>query len=63
MTRANKSLDLGTTSHEVESTLSTVLEMCVKWKAVLLLDECDVFLEQRTAHDLERNKLVSSEST
>jgi SpoVK/Ycf46/Vps4 family AAA+-type ATPase len=30
-----------------------------KWNAVLLLDECDVFLEARSAHDLERNKIVS----
>lgn len=52
--------DLGTRSSEVESNLSNVLEMCTKWNAILLLDEADVFLEQRSAHDLERNKLVSS---
>lgn len=52
--------DLGLTSSEVEASLSNVLEMCTKWKAVLLLDEADVFLEQRSTHDLERNKLVSS---
>ena len=54
--------DLGTSSDAVESNLSRVLEMCTKWKAVLLLDEADVFLEKRSAHDLERNKLVSSKS-
>ncbi len=53
--------DLGLESSEVESSLSNVLEMTSKWNAVLLLDEADVFLEQRSAHDLERNKLVSSE--
>ena len=52
--------DLGLDSSNVESSLSNVLEMCTKWNAVLLLDEADVFLEQRSAHDLERNKLVSS---
>ncbi|MCJ1314381.1 hypothetical protein MMC25_008063 [Agyrium rufum] len=51
--------DLGTASSEVETNLSNVLEMCTKWNAILLLDEADVFLEQRSAHDLERNKLVS----
>ncbi|KAL9630516.1 MAG: hypothetical protein Q9204_004683 [Flavoplaca sp. TL-2023a] len=51
--------DLGLDSKNVESSLSNVLEMCTKWNAVLLLDEADVFLEQRSAHDLERNKLVS----
>ena len=52
--------DLGLDSSEVESSLSNILEMSTKWNAVLLLDEADVFLEQRSAHDLERNKLVSS---
>ena len=52
--------DLGTDADDVETNLSNVLEMCTKWGAVLLLDEADVFLEQRTTHDLERNKLVSS---
>lgn len=51
--------DLGLDPGSVEQTLSTVLEMVTKWNAVLLLDECDVFLEERSPHDLERNKLVS----
>lgn len=51
--------DLGTHSTEVETSLTTILEMVAKWNAVLLLDECDVFLEARNANDLERNKLVS----
>ena len=51
--------DLGLDSSQVESSLSNVLEMASKWNAVLLLDEADVFLEQRSSHDLERNKLVS----
>lgn len=55
--------DLGLDSSSVESSLSNVLEMSTKWNAILLLDEADVFLEQRSAHDLERNKLVSSQSS
>ena len=51
--------DLGHSSSDVESSLSNVLEMATKWNAILLLDEADVFLEQRSSHDLERNKLVS----
>lgn len=51
--------DLGTDTEEVESTISKILALATKWKAVLLLDEADVFLETRSAHDLERNKLVS----
>jgi SpoVK/Ycf46/Vps4 family AAA+-type ATPase len=51
--------DLGIEPAEVEDSLQDILEMVEKWKAILLLDECDVFLEARTSHDLERNKLVS----
>lgn len=54
--------DLGIEPAGVESALSNIMEMSTKWNAVLLLDEADVFLEQRSAHDLERNKLVSSKS-
>ena len=51
--------DLGTEVTGVEAALSKVLQMNEKWGAVLLLDEADVFLEARSPHDLERNKLVS----
>jgi hypothetical protein len=51
--------DLGDDPGAVEQTLGNILEMVTKWKAVLLLDEADVFLEARSIHDLERNKLVS----
>ena len=51
--------DLGFSSRDVEKSLAKVLELTAKWNAVLLLDEADVFLEARSAHDLERNKLVS----
>lgn len=51
--------DLGLDPRNVESKLQNILEMCTKWNAILLLDEADVFLEQRSLHELERNKLVS----
>ncbi|KAF2122424.1 P-loop containing nucleoside triphosphate hydrolase protein [Lophiotrema nucula] len=51
--------DLGINPDQVEAKLTNILEMIAKWGAVLLLDECDVFLEARSTHDLERNKLVS----
>lgn len=51
--------DLGIRSTEAESNITTILEMVAKWNAVLLLDECDVFLEARSVNDLERNKIVS----
>lgn len=51
--------DLGSQPWEVENGLSNILELVARWNAILLLDECDVFLEARSTHDLERNKVVS----
>ncbi|KAF2261423.1 P-loop containing nucleoside triphosphate hydrolase protein [Lojkania enalia] len=51
--------DLGLDPRGVERKLQDILEMCTRWNSVLLLDEADVFLEQRSLHELERNKLVS----
>lgn len=51
--------DLGSSSNEVQSNLSRILELAAWWNAILLIDECDVFLESRSTHDLERNKIVS----
>ncbi|KAM3535204.1 hypothetical protein MY4038_001445 [Beauveria bassiana] len=51
--------DLGSSSDEVAENLGKVMSMVSNWNAVLLLDECDVFLEERTTADLERNRVVS----
>lgn len=51
--------DLGLDPRSVETKLQDVMSMCSRWGAILLLDEADVFLEQRDLHELERNKLVS----
>ncbi|KAK5123020.1 hypothetical protein LTR85_003586 [Meristemomyces frigidus] len=51
--------DLGLDPRHVESKLQGILDMCTRWNAILLLDEADVFLEERSLHELERNKLVS----
>jgi AAA+ superfamily predicted ATPase len=51
--------DLGTTASEVEENLTEYLNLGLKWSAVVLLDEADVFLEQRDLADIKRNALVS----
>ena len=51
--------DLGLDPRSVEVKLDEILNMCTRWNAILLLDEADVFLEERSLHELERNKLVS----
>ncbi|TRX97310.1 hypothetical protein FHL15_001588 [Xylaria flabelliformis] len=42
-----------------EKYLESVLHLGKLWKCVVLLDEADVFLEQRSLEDLERNALVA----
>ena len=51
--------DLGIQPAEVEKALERALELCRMWNAMLLLDEADVFLGERTNESLARNELVS----
>lgn len=51
--------DVGTKAEEVEKYLESVLHLGQTWDCVVLLDEADVFLEQRSLADLQRNALVS----
>ncbi|KAK4207537.1 P-loop containing nucleoside triphosphate hydrolase protein [Rhypophila decipiens] len=51
--------DIGTDAESVERYLESVLYIGSIWKAVVLLDESDVFLEEREKTDLQRNALVS----
>lgn len=50
--------ELGTDARELERKLADLLEISKIWKAVLLLDEADIFLEARSSHDLHRNAIV-----
>ncbi|CAE7227336.1 unnamed protein product [Rhizoctonia solani] len=51
--------ELGTEASRLEKQLHDILEMTAAWKAVVLIDEADVFLEARNTFDLMRNGLVS----
>ncbi|KAK7960495.1 hypothetical protein PG988_011709 [Apiospora saccharicola] len=51
--------DIGTEPGAVEKYLESVLSLGKAWGCVVLLDEADVFLEQRSLEDLHRNALVS----
>jgi hypothetical protein len=53
------SLELSTNPATLEKKLGDVLRLATTWDAVVLIDEADVFLEQRSLHELERNALVS----
>lgn len=51
--------DLGTKADAVDTALSEMFSASTKWGAVVLIDEADVFLEQRSFHDVERNAMVA----
>jgi hypothetical protein len=51
--------ELGVRVDDVEKKLDMVLEVTRQWGCVLLIDEADVFLQERDGLDLERNAMVS----
>lgn len=51
--------ELGVTPEDVDYRLKRVLELAQMWDAVLLLDEAEVFLQQRDVTNIMRNALVS----
>lgn len=51
--------ELGTNPTALEENLGRILDVATAFRAVLLLDEGDVFLEQRSLQDINRNALVS----
>jgi SpoVK/Ycf46/Vps4 family AAA+-type ATPase len=51
--------DIGTDAVQVEKYLTSIFYLGRIWGCVLLLDEADVFLEERKLADLQRNSLVS----
>ncbi|KAK8114658.1 hypothetical protein PG999_006727 [Apiospora kogelbergensis] len=51
--------DIGTKPEQVEKYLDSVLHLGKTWDCIVLIDEAEVFLEQRSLDNLERNALVS----
>lgn len=54
--------DLGTDPEKLESRLSSIFDLATSWNAILLLDEADIFLQDRDYDNLQRNALVSSKT-
>lgn len=52
--------DLGDSVNSIEFILEKALELVEKWNAVLLFDECDVFLQKRSMRDILDNEVVST---
>lgn len=53
------SSDISTNPATVEINLTREFKKAKSWGAVLLIDEADVFMQQRDTRDLERNSLVA----
>ncbi|MCJ1463470.1 hypothetical protein MMC07_002077 [Pseudocyphellaria aurata] len=51
--------DIGTNPERLEQRLEEIFDYAVTWGAILLLDEADVFLQDRDYENLQRNALVS----
>jgi SpoVK/Ycf46/Vps4 family AAA+-type ATPase len=51
--------ELGSEAYEIEKSLESILEITERWDAVLLFDECDVFLEKRSSNGMDHNEIVS----
>jgi hypothetical protein len=49
---------LGTTAASVGATLSAILRRAMRWEAIILLDEADVYIRRRD-NDLEHNAIVA----
>jgi hypothetical protein len=52
--------DIGTKPEDVEENLTRNFKAARNWNAVLLIDEADVFVANRTVEDLHRSSLVAS---
>ncbi|KAF6835456.1 hypothetical protein CPLU01_04327 [Colletotrichum plurivorum] len=52
--------DLRTQATSLEEELTRWFKMADRWRAILLIDECDIFLERRERKDIERNAVVSA---
>jgi hypothetical protein len=50
---------MGIQPRDVEVNFKRFFELGELWGAVVLMDEADVYLEQRTSESLQRNSLVS----
>ncbi|KAJ7097392.1 hypothetical protein C8R44DRAFT_843635 [Mycena epipterygia] len=51
--------DLGVCAADLDAILKWWFDVAAVWKAIVLIDEADVFLERRSPHDLERNAMVA----
>lgn len=51
--------ELGTNNKDIDYNLDRILTQVVRWNAILLIDEADVYIEKRTDNNITRNAIVS----
>lgn len=51
--------ELGQQGRSVEERLTQVFDLSERWNGVLLFDECDVFLQERSTTALAHNEVVA----
>ena len=51
--------DLGTDAHILDNQLTRIFDLAATWEAIVLIDEADVLLEERSFHDISRNAMVA----
>lgn len=54
--------EIGIKEEQIQAQLKKWLTLAELWQAILLIDECDVFLERREAFDIARNGVVAGKS-
>jgi SpoVK/Ycf46/Vps4 family AAA+-type ATPase len=50
--------ELGTSPEALEERLLDILDLCVPWGALVLIDEAEMLLERRSKNDIVRNAMV-----
>jgi len=51
--------DLGTKTAELDQKLSIFFRLGELWNAIVVIDEADIYFEERAPNDIARNSLVS----
>lgn len=49
-------------SDDLDEEIEDSFDLAMKWNAVLLIDECDTYLQKRSDRDATRNRVVASKS-
>jgi hypothetical protein len=52
--------DIGTDAPKIEEKLEIFFKVAKQWGALVLIDEADVYLEEREVQDLTRNSIVAT---